>query len=125
MNIKIDTLAPVGHILINSKGRVPSNYMKMDGRKLLIKDYPELFKAIGYSYTLQGNSNEYFNLPDAPHHYVCFSSVTDNPDMYTLITDIQTKLNQLKALLNPHDHSHELTPGINHTMGSEFYKGTK
>lgn len=56
-------LVPVGSIFCFSSGQVPANFHLCDGSAFSKADFPELFAAVGSTYTTT-NSQLYFNIPD-------------------------------------------------------------
>lgn len=63
MNSLRDSICPVGTIQAFAFSRMPNDgWFECDGRQMEVEDYPELFKAIGF--TFGGNGRNKFNLPD-------------------------------------------------------------
>lgn len=55
---------PISSIIDYSANDLPNGYLYADGSKLLKTDYPDLYNAIGDTFTLQENiGTEYFNIP--------------------------------------------------------------
>jgi len=70
-NYPPETTPPVGTILANNTGSVPSGYLLCDGSEVSRTTYAPLFNVIGTYYGDANNSTTLFNLPNLTNDQYC------------------------------------------------------
>jgi microcystin-dependent protein len=108
-----------------------STYMNCDGRLLRIKDFPKLFKAIGWSYLCKGDSinKEFFRLPDYQGYFLRGVDPTGKIDkgMYERTNLSGTITGSLVGSIQQEgfkSHDHPIAdPGHNHGMLDDNLSG--